>query len=336
MKIKKFIQFINEELVIGKDGKPFNLDDRTNNFFVKVFNSDTLAVKEFIQKNIGRKNLRFLGGGGIGLAFMGEDGRVIKFTADESEKKGVERLIELAPNDEILPGFAKYFWIKEVDLPEGNKSKSPNIWLDEKTQQHDKNKIGEFREIEGILRSKDLDPKRRFELEQRLKRLKKHDQDFTDRRKQNPKKTKAYIICLEKLRLLNKIESEIVHNIFLFMGVNYLIPGDIDNYRKLNEFFNWLQSDNEVFTESKFIKGGFDKINIVSRRPGLTKSNFYGTNEDYKRMWREEITKSYFSKFSSKVLELYSRAKILGIPSKDIHEGNVGFRGDELVAFDCM
>lgn len=336
MYIKKFRHFLNEEVIIGKNDKPLNLDEKTRNRFVKIFNSDTLAVKQFIQKQSGEKNLRYLGGGGIGLAFLTDEGKVLKFTADEYEKKGVERMLELAPGDEILPGFAKYYWIKGVDLPVSDWSKSSYRFSFKTTHEQDVNRIEQLRQIQGRLKSKDLDPARRYELEQRLQRLKKLNQEFVDRRKLNKKVDKVYIICLENLKLLNKIESEIVHNIFLFMSEGYLNPGDEDNRRKLSEFYDWLQNDQEIYTEPTFINGGFDKKSIVSRRPGLTKSNFFGTNDDYKKLWRDEISKSYFLEFISKVLTVYARAKLLEIPSRDIHEGNLGFRGDELVAFDCM
>lgn len=332
MKIKTFIQFINEELISGKEGKPFNLDDRTYNFFVRVFNKDTLAVKEFIQKSIGQKNLRFLGGGGIGLAFIGEDGKVIKFTTDESEKNGVDRMLKLAPGNERLPGFAKYYWIREVDLPESNWLK---ILKDQKRPEAER--IEQRRQIEKILKTANLNDVRRYELEQRLKRLSNPDQEFIDRRKGQSKFTKAYIICLENLTLPNKIESEIAHNIFLFVKENYLIIGDDKgNKRKLSEFYDWTQSDNEVFQEEDFVKRGFQNKNIVSRTPGLTKTGFFGTSEDYKNMWKKEISKNFFMTFSMKMLNLYSRGKEFGIPTSDIHEGNIGYRGDELVAFDCM
>lgn len=336
MRIKNFLQFINEELISDKDGKPFNLDEYTNNCFVKFFNSDTLAVKEFIQREVGKKNLKFLGGGCIGLAFLGDDGKVIKLTADKKEKKGVDRMIELTPGNEILPGFAKYYWIKEVDLPTA--VKSINHDLPGSVNIADAGKIKQMREIQRRLKAKNIDPKRKYELEQRLKRLGdlESDQEFIDRRRSNPKINKVYLICLENLRLPTDIESALVSIITTFFRIKYFFADDKDNFRKLSEFFDWLHNDEEVYQEKDFVNRQFYKEKIVSNVPGLTKKLFWGTGNEYKEIWMTKITKDYFMEFSQKVLNLYSIGKKYRIPTSDIHSGNVGFRGDELVAFDCM
>jgi len=103
--------FMAEELVTG-----MNLAD--SNIFSALFNSDSLKLREFIQSELNLQNLKFIAGGAIGLAFLWKD-RVLKFTTDLSEKSGVEKMIELS-GDSKLPGFAKYYWIKEVSLPETN------------------------------------------------------------------------------------------------------------------------------------------------------------------------------------------------------------------------
>lgn len=47
----------------------------------------------------------------------------VQFTTDLSEKRGVEKMIEIS-SDSKIPGFAKYYWIKEVNLPEGSWKKT--------------------------------------------------------------------------------------------------------------------------------------------------------------------------------------------------------------------
>ena len=52
-------------------------------------------------------------------------------------------------------------------------------------------------------------------------------------------------------------------------------------------------------------------------------------------MW-SEISTNYFINFSIKILNIYEYGNKLGIPTSDIHENNLGYRDNELVAFDCM
>ena len=59
------------------------------------------------------------------------------------------------------------------------------------------------------------------------------------------------------------------------------------------------------------------------------------TRKKYEKMW-SEISTNYFINFSIKILNIYEYGNKLGIPTSDIHENNLGYRDNELVAFDCM
>jgi hypothetical protein len=309
-RIKKFKNFfIGEELVTKL--KVTN----THNIFSSIFNSDHLKLKEFIQKSIGVENLKFIAGGAIGLAFDWKD-KVIKFTTDLNEKRGVEKMMQLSSGDKKISGFAKYYWIKEVDLPGGNwKKNSPDTadQIDRLSKQRILSKSG--------TKSQLLTP------------------DEIEVRKKTEVVKKAYIICLEKLQMLNKVESEMAHLVFLLIKHGYLDP-KIDNSGRLSSLLEWINSDREEYNEPDYLKLGIDKVPIFSSfEAGITKRSIFSdddaTRKNYESMWRG-VSKRDFLDFSNKMISLYREGDKLGIPTSDIHEGNIGWRGDELVAFDCM
>ena len=120
--LKLFEFFINEELVTG-----LKTNSEDSNIFLNIFNSDPLKLREFIQSQLNLQNLKFIAGGAIGLAFLWKN-KVLKFTTDLNEKRGVEKMIELSNGDGKIPGFAKYYWIKEVSIPETNIKKFISVF----------------------------------------------------------------------------------------------------------------------------------------------------------------------------------------------------------------
>jgi len=307
MKIKKFLEFINEELVSNIDNIQYD------NIFAELFNSDPLKLKEFIQYNFNLNNLKFIAGGAIGLAFLWED-KVIKFTTDLAEKNGVEKIISLSKG-KYLPGFAKYFWIKEIELPN-------NLWK-KQYKNTDKEKVRSQRITKHITGNK---------------QTQLSDEEILNRKSETKTKT-AYIICMEKLKMLDDVDTEIAHFIFLMTKHKYLIP-EKNNDFKLKSLLEWIKSDDDVYTEKEWLKNVGNNTPILSTfNKGLTKAAFFSTDETsikkYKNLWNN-ISEKYFIEFSTKMLDLYKNGNKLGIHTSDIHENNIGYRGDELVAFDCM
>jgi len=311
--------FLKEELVTGLR----KIDKYSSNIFSSVFNDDQLALREFIQSRLGLKNLKFIGNGAIGLAFTWED-KVIKFTTDINEKKGVEKLIGLSTGSKKLPGFAKYYWIKEVSLPLSNIRKLD--WREPGIEEKIKKK-----RVEGKKLSDDttLTPE---EIQKRVL---------------YEKVKMAYIICMEKLTGLSEKDQEIARLILGLISVsqhpqkqNYLIPGK-DNKQKLKKLIDWLKSDEEVYKEEDFINGGFDKIPIFgnfddNNNKGLTRKAFLGSwIPNRHRIWYD-MPRDYFMQFSTKIINIYKYGNRYGISTSDIHVGNLGYSDGELVAFDCM
>lgn len=342
MKILKYFDWISEELVTGKENKPFNIDELTFNVFVTVFNGDKLKLKEFIQSKFPLKNLKFIAGGGYGLAFEW-DNKVIKFSTDENEANGVKKMLELGK----IPGFAKYFWIKEIELPKSmwkknyhsqkdqllkeleiirqNKSNEKNQDKIENLEQEEKEKIKKYKELQstGL-------PKKN---------------EWGDEHSQQPKMKKCFIICLEKLKMLDEKDKEIAHFIFQLMAnppeakQKYLIPVS-DNRFKLESLIKWIKSDEEEYRETEFVEKGLHDVCIFSTfHKGLTKKSYFSDDEKtvakYKKLWTE-ISNEHFIDFATKMINIYKKGNELGIPTSDIHENNLGYSGNELVTFDCM
>ena len=308
--IKLFEKFINEEIVYGL--KKINSND--SNIFFNLFNSDPLKLREFIQYELNLQNLKFIAGGSIGLAFSWKD-KVLKFTTDLGEKRGVEKMIELS-GDSKLPGFAKYFWIKEVSLPGKNFKKFVfNATAEEEL------KIKKQRELKSKTRETTLTT------------------DEILKRKSSDKIRKAYIICMEKIKVLDERDKEIAHFIFLITKHKYLIPEN-NSINKLKSLIDWIKSEEEEYREEDFLNREFDKVSIFSTfNKGITKKSMFSddveTRKKYEKMW-SEISTNYFINFSIKILNIYEYGNKLGIPTSDIHENNLGYRDNELVAFDCM
>lgn len=302
-----FEDFINEELIYGK-----KLNQQDSNLFASLFNSDALKLREFIQSKLNLQNLKFIGGGAIGLAFLWKD-RIIKFTTDLSEKQGVEKMIRLTPGEKVIPGFAKYYWIKEVTLPQ-------ETW---KKPTHD-------------LSQEEID---KIKQQRRDKSNNSPKSEQFDSRKKLDKIKKAYIICLEKLKMVDEHEETISILICNLMNSKrwyhatnkYLKIGE-DNSEKLKSIYKWIQSDQIEYKEPEFVDLGLDKEQIWSNEfLGLNKSVF----KDFEKNW-SKITLNEFIEFSKKILNIYYIGDKLGIPTSDIKSDNIGYRGDELVAFDCM
>jgi len=348
MKILTFDKFINEELIYNF-GK---LDPKTENTFKQTFLGDIMKLREFIQSNFPNQNLKYMGAGCVGLAFDWKGGgklpndffvkgfygnkttssenKVIKFTQNKGEISGSKRMIDLTSKGEI-PHFATYYWVKEIDLSPSNiwsRTYGPPRPGQQMKFPTDKvggklNKEGEIELTPGKeVRSRHGD----FLEDQDEENIKR----FIDmKRKDNSVKSeKAYLVCLEKLtRLLNEKEKQIsdVIRMYIFNQATNKSgfdkgPIDIDNIDKdkLESIYKFvMESDEEIIPEY-----GEKEIGI-----GM------GMKESFRKAG---ITFGEFSEFVGKICEVYKSGLKLEIPVNDIHKDNMGYRGDELVAFDCM
>lgn len=249
-----------------------NFDEVDKNVFTKIFNSDPLKLKEFLQnslRNLNIENVKFITGGAMGLAFEWGD-KVLKITSDASEKISVEKML-----NKNLPGFAEYYWIKEVDLPKNSPGKT----------------------------------------------------------------TKAYIICLDKLKVLDDNEKEIAATIYMLFRSGYL--NDEESEKQLNDklykIYNWIISDEEVYGGNDYDR---EKYYVSEKEKGITKKALFGqdgNNSNLITIWKE-FGEDRFKEFTNQYIKIRKTAKVNRIPTDDLHQDNLGYKGNTkvLVAFDCM
>lgn len=359
MKLKSFDQFVSEELVYGFKSKLF--DRGTANCFKDIFQNDPLKLKEFIQTSLPGQNLKYGGAGCVGLAFLWinpkplpkefyeegfygtkelpKENLVLKFTTNLGEVEGSKKLIDLSAGGPE-PGFARYYWIKEIDLPESNwwsRTLGPQLpWQQmKKARGNDPENQGEytFTTKEG---DKETKPIKTREGDFLGWNKKKDYKRFIDIKKKagTLKMTKAYIVCLEQLKLLTETEENLVtmtRNFLTGFGNQtgptvenqYLIPGE-DNTEKLGKIYDFMKSDSPEFVAE-----------VGKNKWVITKKQLWGDRADT-MVLDDSITKDFFIEFSNKVIDLYEKGGKRGVPTNDLHGGNMGYRGEELVGFDCM
>jgi len=333
MKILRYIDFTNEELVYGFKKKLF--DEKTAVCFKDIFNNDPLSLKSFIQSVLPNQNLKYLGAGCQGLAFQWVNPKplsqdflkkdyfgytpdsnkelVLKFTANLGEKEGSKKLIELT-NSKDIKEFLKYYWIKEVDLPESNvwsRTLGPQLpW------QKTKYPISDREDIKT--RMGDM---LQYNSEEDIKRF-----VDTKRKAGTVKIERAYIVCLEKLtRTLNEQEKCVIEVLLLWMK-----NPTTTNFQKGPLDFE-LPNEEKIKDIYKFVM--FDDEEII---PDYTEDEV-GIGLELKKRFREQnISNDFFIDFTKKVCEVYTSGLKNKIPINDIHGDNLGYRGEELVAFDCM
>lgn len=155
-----------------------------------------------------------------------------------------------------------------------------------------------------------------------------------------------YLICMDLLRMPEMIDKMIIHLIFILSfanGPTGYFTKSID--QKLKLLLSWLKSDQPEYTEAEFDETLKDKIMMLLQK-GLKKvtliGQFCGRNDEFEGMektvektWKE-MDEEYFLSKSKEVLEVYDVATHYNLNINDIHENNMGYRGNELVAFDFI
>lgn len=315
MEIKKYLDFIKEELVFGIES-----NDKTNNIFKNFFNSSKLELKEFLQSKMPNQNLKFLGSGSVGLAFewskspqlpdsffssqdglkfighkTNYEGKVIKFTADQKEVNATIDIMEKTNGGKnTLDSFVNFFWIKEVELDKKYQKKIASLWKEEEK------------------RLQDLLNNRRLKSSNKKQEIPKVD---LEKRKSVDVTETVFIICLEKLEMLNNNQKMMTLFFNTFLGfIDVFDP----KTNIIEVVYNWIMlNDNENFD--------------------FWGDGNYGVSLKLKKEFRNEnVTFDEFETFIRKLCKVFSDGKKYDIPVTDIHADNLGFRGDDLVAFDCM
>lgn len=345
MIIKKYLQFISEELITGlpstgKDSKlgVKKINQETSNVFKDLFTNDPLKLKEYLQTLMPNQNLKFIGSGAIGLAFIwqksnqplpdefwsniigdkmeGQD-LIIKFTADENEAEGAKKLISLKGTE----GFAKYFWMKEFELPEANWW-SATLGPQAPWQAGKKDIKGQRTRMDDIL--------------PHWPELANPD-EIKKVSKERGKHKKAYIICLEKLEMPTDKQKLMATTLYQLLTLQMdstkkFLKLDNNDENKLSQFWDWFNSQ-DVKPFDAVNPEFSEMIDSIKSDHSLKKKRFQKSeiNTDFK-----SVSKDEFLDFTNEMLNLFRIGISKDVPTTDIHGENIGIRNGKLVAFDCM
>lgn len=292
------------------------------NLLEEVFGENLYKLKELVQSTMPNQNLMYIGSGTKGISFewLGNhqlpkdftkkgfkgtlvytSGLVIKVTPFEDEYKTALKLLKRGPGMEI-PGVVKYYWIKEIALPQELKlskylepiqapdlrrfktfmTRNPDIPRDESA----------FRSWRTRRIDRDFPPGQEKEKAEFFKEFKKKERGH--------KQTTIWIICQELVEIPDARQKFILDELSM-------IPR------------------NEI---KKVAKGAKVDKRILQ---DLFEDSISGMDTDVE----EDISFEEFEELFWKWNDLLENVKKYKIPSNDLDATNMGFRRDELVAFDC-
>lgn len=272
-----------------------------------VFTGDILSLKEFIAQNFKNQDLVLLGSGDQGFAFdwikpkpLSEEFTKTGFISADSTND-VEKVIKLTSSlkeAEIIksyvrkfkgkpvPGLARYFWIKEIHLPKNRQ------WS------------AIFGPPKGYERERNLEASVHTQIAKIM---------------QHAKVDKIWLICLEKLRLLNEKETKIWDFLTIY-DWSLMSNKNKFNRETCYELWEWLVGPT---WETNFQKG---ILKISEENKKYYKDNFL----------HYEVTKNELFRWIKRYFTLFENEKKYGFSTWDLHANNLGFRGNELVVFDCL
>lgn len=323
-------------------GATYNPEEKENRL-VNFFHGDFLELKNFIQKIIPGQNLKYIGAGAMGMGFeprgdikyppgftnndfigqLPPEGTpvILKVTTNIGEIKKIKDLVQKYQGQ--IPGVVSYYFVKEVDLPS---EKQFSVQLGAP----DAHKAGQTKEMRIDDWKKMWDNqwyRSQFpgasdeEIQKKIQR--KFDNFIELHKKKNEKRTeKVGIICMDKIDPLTNDER---HNVeFSF------------------EYFYWLQfehkkrSDNRQrkFKPASVIKSVYTKESVMKQ--------FY--DQRVKEKLNNPDSKSVIPDFNTFV-ETFKKLLVAintvwsdkTKPEQlDLHSGNIGKKGNELVFFDMF
>lgn len=356
MFIKRFIRFINEELIWGLD----KLETGKQNYVLQLFSNDKSKIREFLQSclrsrkspNIEHTKLKYLGGGGMGLTFewiepskleddfenqnffgtqeyqATDKNLIIKITANSGE---ADKIIEVIKEGGKKPGLARYFWIKKVDLPDPSMQYSkllgpPTYYFDDRGVK--KKRIEEWINLrtQGE-KSKASNRGKKISDERAKDKARQRFEEDIEKLKE--KKTKnIWIICIEQLQIPNERQKNILNLAISYFwcaaNINKLPAVIITrhwlNDKIISQFYDYLQ--NEEPTWHGFELSADDKK--MYRDLNLSKEEL-----------KDNIIQIYNLYIKLSNLSAISNKKLLHKLGLDFHPGNLGY--DEygnLTAFD--
>lgn len=332
------------ELIGGIKQDPPEIDKsptwNKENKTIKLFNRDRLNFRNFVQTILPNVNLKYLGGGAMGVAFVPignytlptdftqnnffgvippeNTSVVFKFTANSTEVEKIKKLIE-KPNN---PGLVNYYWIKEVDVPSELQYSTtygpPNDTLkDERKTQWIKQTLNRYWETpEPQRKDFKLTPQEIKVGEKKLNNLlrKKQKENIT-------KFKKLYIVCLDKI---NPIPKELKSILSFCFNYYYWIQFEhkkenVKGYRNYKPI-SVIRSN---YLSDRWMRYFYFKIVLRREVENRTISSNLPTYEEFVQ---------WFPKLLSAIEKVYNvdKAKVL-----DLHSGNMGMDDNgDIVFFD--
>jgi len=330
------------ELIGGLKQDPPEIDKppawKKENNTIQLFNRDRLNFRNFIQNILPNVNLKFLGGGAIGVAFIPignytlptdftqnnfygtippENTPVVfKFTANSTEVEKIKNLIE-KPNN---PGLVNYYWIKEVDLPSELQysttyGPSKDVLKNERKTQWIKQDTRRYWDTP--------EPQRKdFKLTPQEFKAGERKFDNIILRKQKEKRTKfkkLYIVCLDKI---NRIPPELKPILNFCFRYYYWIQFE---HKKENVFdyrnYKPISVIRSNYLNDRAMRYFYYKIALRKDVENRTMSSNQPTYEEFVQ---------WFPKLLSAIEKIYSVDKA---KTFDLHDGNMGLDDNGNIVF---
>jgi hypothetical protein len=330
------------ELIGGLKQDPPEIDKppawKKENNTIQLFNRDRLNFRNFIQNILPNVNLKFLGGGAIGVAFVPignytlptdftqnnfygvippENTPVVfKFTANSTEVEKIKNLIE-KPNN---PGLVNYYWIKEVDLP--SELQYSTTYGPSKDVPKDERRTQWIKQVTG--RYWDTPEPQRKDFKLTPQEIKAGERKFDNiiLRKQKEKRTKfkkLYIVCLDKI---NRIPPELKPILNFCFRYYYWIQFEhkkenVKDYRN----FKPISVIRSNYLNDRAMQYFYYKIALRKDVENRTMSSNLPTYEEFVQ---------WFPKLLLAIEKVYSVGKA---KTFDLHDGNMGLDDNGNIVF---
>lgn len=344
-RVKKLMGILEYvDIPLRKSGDTENIDRgptyelSKENKIVNLFSGDFSQLKQFVQSIFPNQNLKYLGAGAMGMAFSSRgdlklpqnftdkdfygslppEGTpvVLKLTTNYGEVEKIKKII--GEYGGRVPGVVSYYWIKELEIPQNRQwSTTLGAPSGKKPGQTKEMRIEDFKKL---YLDADWFKKEHSDLtDEQLKKL--VDRMFANyikkkRKEDNVKHEKAFLICLDKIQSLPK---ELNDAIALAFEYYYWTQSEPETKRKGPRTLKPISVIDSVYTKEPVMKKYYDKRN--SENTKTPKPSF----ENFQNAFYKII----------KLMTTLNKAPFK-LRDYDMHSGNIGLKGNDLVFFDLF
>jgi len=332
------------DIPLQKSGDTENIDRgpsyelSKDNKIVNLFSGDFLQLKQFVQSIFPNQNLKFLGAGAMGMAFSSKGDLklpqnfidkdfygsippentpvVLKLTTNMGEVEKIKKIIQDYGGQ--VPGVASYYWIKELVIPQNRQWSTtlgaPNT---KKPGQTKEMRIEDFKKL--YLDSDWFKKEHPGLTDEQLKKVvdRMFDNFIKKKRKEDKvKHEKAFLICLDKIQPLPK---ELQDATALAFEYYYWTQSEPQAKRRGPRKLKPISVIDSIYTKEPVMKKYYDKR--IFEDPKKPKPSFENFRNAFYRIM--------------KLMTTLKRAPFK-LGDYDMHSGNIGLKGDDLVFFDLF